>query len=60
MSSITFKPDDITVAAEDGELLSLVAARAGIPLRSDCGGQGTCHKCAVVLEAGALRTKAGR
>jgi uncharacterized 2Fe-2S/4Fe-4S cluster protein (DUF4445 family) len=59
MSSVTFKPDNLTVAAEDGELLSLVAARAGLPLRSDCGGQGTCHKCAVVLEAGQLRTKAG-
>ncbi len=59
MASITFKPEDITITADNGELLSLVAARAGIPLSSDCGGQGTCRKCAVVLEAGELRSKAG-
>jgi len=60
MASITFHPDDITVAAEDGEALNLIAARAGVPLRADCGGQGACRRCAVVLESGELRTKDGQ
>jgi uncharacterized 2Fe-2S/4Fe-4S cluster protein (DUF4445 family) len=59
MASITFRPDDITIAAAEGEPLATVAARAGIPLRSDCGGQGACRKCAVVLESGELGAKEG-
>lgn len=57
MATITFKPDEITIGASDGEALSLVAARAGIPLRSDCGGQGVCRRCAVILETGQVRVK---
>lgn len=59
MASITFEPDSLTIAAEDGEPLPVVAARAGIALRSDCGGQGTCGRCAVILEAGELKPKGG-
>jgi len=59
MASITFHPDNITVTAEAGEALNLVAARAGVPLRADCGGQGACRRCAAVLESGELRTRAG-
>lgn len=55
MPAITFEPDNMTVAADDGELLSRVAARAGLALRTDCGGQGACRKCAVVLESGEVR-----
>ncbi len=59
MASITFKPDNVTIIAEDGEALSLVAARAGVPLRSDCGGQGACRRCGVVVESGAVRARDG-
>ncbi len=59
MASITFKPDNVTISADDGEALILVAARAGVPLRSDCGGQGACRRCGVIVESGALRTKDG-
>lgn len=59
MPSITFLPVDITVVAAEGEPLSVVAARAGLPLRSDCGGQGVCRRCAVTLEGGQLADKSG-
>jgi uncharacterized 2Fe-2S/4Fe-4S cluster protein (DUF4445 family) len=59
MASIRFEPDNITVVATAGEALNVVAARAGVALRSDCGGQGACRKCAVVLESGEVRGKDG-
>jgi len=59
MASITFRPDNLTVTANDGELLAVVAARAGLALRSDCGGQGACRKCAVRLASGELGGKEG-
>ncbi|HJN19128.1 MAG TPA: 2Fe-2S iron-sulfur cluster-binding protein, partial [Armatimonadota bacterium] len=57
MASITIKPDNISVDATDGELLVTVAARAGAALRTDCGAQGACRKCAVVLESGSVAGK---
>jgi uncharacterized 2Fe-2S/4Fe-4S cluster protein (DUF4445 family) len=59
MASITLKPDLITIDATDGELLTTVVARAGMAVRSDCGGQGACRQCALVLESGELRGKDG-
>jgi uncharacterized 2Fe-2S/4Fe-4S cluster protein (DUF4445 family) len=59
MPTITFRPDNLTVDAEPGEALTAVAARAGVALRSDCGGQGACRKCAVILESGELRDREG-
>jgi len=43
------------VTAEDGERLMDVAARASIRLRADCGGQGICGMCAVVVESGTIK-----
>ncbi|MGQ9730020.1 MAG: ASKHA domain-containing protein [Candidatus Zipacnadales bacterium] len=59
MALITFKPDNITLEACDGESLAVVAARAGMAVRSDCGGQGACRMCTVILESGELRSKEG-
>ena len=49
MPRVTFNPGARTIEAGDGELLLKVAARAGLPLRSPCGGKGSCGKCAVVV-----------
>ena len=46
--SIVFQPAGKKIETEGGSLLEL-AREAGIELRSDCGGKGTCGKCRVLL-----------
>ena len=53
--TVRFEPGGTEVAAEDGERLLDVAARAKIRIRADCGGQGVCGTCRVQLESGAVR-----
>jgi ferredoxin len=48
---IRFLPDDVVVAAEVGEPLLQVAARAGISIPTGCL-MGSCHACEVELEDG--------
>ncbi|MEM8642116.1 MAG: 2Fe-2S iron-sulfur cluster-binding protein [Cyanobacteria bacterium P01_G01_bin.54] len=48
---VQFLPDDITVAAEVGEPMLTVAARAGIDIPTGCL-MGTCHACEVELADG--------
>ena len=52
--AVVFEPGGIEVAAEDGERLIDVAARAQIRIRADCGGQGVCGTCRVVVESGTV------
>ncbi|MEW6266982.1 MAG: ASKHA domain-containing protein [Thermodesulfobacteriota bacterium] len=40
---------DRRVAARAGQNLLAALAQAGVPIRSDCGGQGKCGKCQVYL-----------
>ncbi|HET7768494.1 MAG TPA: ASKHA domain-containing protein [Chloroflexota bacterium] len=47
MPSITFLPDGTTHAARAGESVLDVARRAGLFVETDCGGEGTCGKCAL-------------
>lgn len=54
---IRFLPNDITVAAPTGALLTEAAARAGIDLNQPCGGQGRCGRCAVLVLDGAVRRR---
>ncbi len=49
MVTVQFLPDDITIAAEVGEPLLTVAARAGITIPTGCL-MGSCHACEVELE----------
>jgi uncharacterized 2Fe-2S/4Fe-4S cluster protein (DUF4445 family) len=49
---ITFQPMGRTVDADPGESLWGAAIRAGVPLASICGGQGTCGKCRVRIVRG--------
>lgn len=48
---VTIMPENMTVEVESGSTLLEAANAAGITLKSSCGGQGTCGRCAVkVLE----------
>lgn len=51
MINVRFLPDDVTIAAEVGELLLDVAQRAGITIPTGCL-MGSCHACEVELEDG--------
>jgi ferredoxin len=48
---VRFLPDDIAIAAEVGEPLLQVAARAGVTIPTGCL-MGSCHACEVELEDG--------
>jgi uncharacterized 2Fe-2S/4Fe-4S cluster protein (DUF4445 family) len=55
---VTFKPDDITVDVfRHGETLLRVAMAAGVHINASCGGNGTCGKCKVIVESGAVESK---
>jgi ferredoxin len=47
--SIQFLPDGVTVEAEVGEPLLVVADRAGVSIPTGCL-MGSCHACEVELE----------
>jgi uncharacterized 2Fe-2S/4Fe-4S cluster protein (DUF4445 family) len=49
---VTFVPDNLTVTAAKGTTLRQAAAMAGIELKSNCGGEGTCGQCLVKVVAG--------
>lgn len=59
--SVTFYPDDVAVLVEVGTTLFQAAALAGIELKSTCGTDGTCGRCAVKLKQGKVnKGKEGR
>lgn len=47
---VTFLPSNITVSAEDGEVISSVAKSAGLSISTPCGGDGRCGRCLVAVE----------
>lgn len=49
---VTFLPDNRSLEVEEGLDLLRVAAMAGIELKSSCGGEGTCGRCAVAIKEG--------
>jgi len=49
---ITFEPDGKAITAAQGERLLDVATRADVAIPSECGGQGTCGRCEVILHDG--------
>jgi uncharacterized 2Fe-2S/4Fe-4S cluster protein (DUF4445 family) len=51
---VVFQPEDKSIEAQAGETLLEVAARAGIPIHSLCGGEGVCGKCRVKILRGKL------
>ncbi|HBU12959.1 MAG TPA: ferredoxin [Clostridiales bacterium] len=52
MPNITFLPDNITVNAQEGALLSEAAQAAGVSVSLPCAGHGMCGKCLVCVESG--------
>ena len=56
---VVFEPDNLTVTGRAGDSLLDLAAAAGIPLRAQCGGQGTCGGCGVVVRQGRIAPREG-
>jgi uncharacterized 2Fe-2S/4Fe-4S cluster protein (DUF4445 family) len=52
--SVVFLPDQLKVDVATGTSLLEAAQKAGIPLKSTCGGKGTCGKCTVKVIEGAV------
>jgi len=52
MPIVTFMPDERSVEVAEGENLLRAALLADIVVRASCGGDGTCGKCLMVIEAG--------
>ncbi len=52
MPTVTFNPDGRSVEVADGENLLRAALLADIVVHASCGGDGTCGKCLMVVEAG--------
>ena len=48
--SIQTDRQELSLPAEDGELLLDVLRRAGIPVTASCGGKGLCGKCRVTRD----------
>lgn len=51
---VRFLPDEKTVKVKKGTDLRTAAVLAGIDLRSGCGGEGTCGRCAVIVREGSV------
>jgi len=52
--TIEFEPSGIRLLCEEPVTISDAARRAGISLRSECGGKGTCGKCQVRVQSNTL------
>ena len=50
MPRVTFHPDSRSVAVRDGERLLSAAWRAGVGIKSVCGGHGKCGSCLVEID----------
>lgn len=50
MLTIRFEPEVRKVLVEPGVTIFEAAKEAGVGIRSECGGKGTCGKCRVVIE----------
>jgi uncharacterized 2Fe-2S/4Fe-4S cluster protein (DUF4445 family) len=56
---VVFEPDSVTVTAEEGDTLLDLAAAAGIPILAQCGGQGICGGCRVIVRQGRIAPREG-
>jgi uncharacterized 2Fe-2S/4Fe-4S cluster protein (DUF4445 family) len=52
--SVTFQPQNTTTHTPEGTTVFNAANWLGIAIDSTCGGRGTCGKCKVQMQAGAL------
>jgi uncharacterized 2Fe-2S/4Fe-4S cluster protein (DUF4445 family) len=58
MPRVTFHPDSRRVEVRDGERLLTAAWKAGVGIKSVCGGHGKCGSCLVEVDGGASPTDA--
>jgi uncharacterized 2Fe-2S/4Fe-4S cluster protein (DUF4445 family) len=54
---IVFLPDSVEICVPVGTFLSDAAKQAGVWIDSPCGGNGTCKKCAVLLNQGGVESR---
>lgn len=52
---VTIMPDHHVIEVEQGTLLLEAASKAGIYIKSSCGGEGTCGACKVTVLAGQVQ-----
>ena len=52
LCKVTFVPIGISVDVPAGTMVLDAARQAGVPLLSDCGGDGVCGKCRVIIREG--------
>lgn len=57
--AVTFLPDNITVRVAAGTSIMEAANQAGLPLKSTCGGAGTCGRCAIKVQEGKVEVRGG-
>ncbi len=53
--SVLFFPDNLVAQVEPGTSLLKAAALAGIEIKSNCGGKGTCGRCIVKIKDGQVK-----
>ncbi|MBC7325212.1 MAG: 2Fe-2S iron-sulfur cluster binding domain-containing protein, partial [Moorella sp. (in: Bacteria)] len=58
--TVTFLPDNIQLQVTPGTSIMDAAQKAGIPLKSTCGGAGTCGRCAIKVCQGEVHVNGGR
>ena len=51
---VLFMPSNLTIEVEEGVTLYEAAKRAGLPVGSSCGAEGTCGRCGLRLVDGDL------
>ncbi len=57
--TVEFEPDGVALSGEEGDRLLDLAAAAGIPILAQCGGQGTCGGCRVIVRKGKIAGEEG-
>jgi len=57
MATVTFEPSGKTIDVHEGEVLLRAAIAADEQITASCGGDGTCGKCRMLVEAGSVETQ---
>lgn len=55
--TVLFFPDNMVAHVEPGTSLLRAASLAGVELKSNCGGEGTCGRCLVKVKDGRVKMK---
>ncbi|MCP3871560.1 MAG: DUF4445 domain-containing protein [Desulfobacteraceae bacterium] len=55
--SIVFQPGDIKVTVQEGDNLLEASQKANLYINASCNGKGSCGKCKLIVESGAVEHK---